>query len=65
MGEFKGGDKAGLLVQAAEVTSQVDDGILFLKGFIGQGVTSNNISGSILYLPRNPQTFPKSSYIVF
>ena len=38
MGEFKGGDEAGLLVQAAEVTDKVDDGVLFLKGFIGQGV---------------------------
>ena len=38
MGEFEGGDEAGLLVQAAEVTGQVDDGILFLEGFIGQGV---------------------------
>ena len=38
MGEFEGGDKAGLLVQAAEVTDEVDDGILLLKGFIGQGV---------------------------
>ena len=38
MGEFKGGDEAGLLVQAAEVTGQVDDGVLLLEGFIGQGV---------------------------
>ena len=38
MGEFEGGDEAGLLVQAAEVTGQVDDGVLFFKGFIGQGV---------------------------
>ena len=38
MGEFEGGDEAGLLVQAAEVTDQIDDGILFLEGFIGQGV---------------------------
>ena len=38
MGEFEGGDEAGLLVQAAEVTGQVDDGVLFLEGFIGQGV---------------------------
>ena len=38
VGEFKGGDEAGLLVQAAEVTGQVDDSVLFLKGFIGQGV---------------------------
>ena len=38
MGEFEGGDEAGLLVQAAEITGQVDDGILFLEGFIGQGV---------------------------
>ena len=38
MGEFKGGDEAGLLVQAAEVTGQVDDGIPFLEGFIGHGV---------------------------
>ena len=38
MGEFEGGDEAGLLVQAAEVTDKVDDGILFLEGFIGQGV---------------------------
>ena len=65
MGEFEGGNEAGLLVQAAEDTDKVDDGVLFLEGFIGQGVTLNNISRSILYLPRNPQTFPKSSYIVF
>ena len=38
MGEFKGSDKAGLLVQAAEVTGQVDDGVLFLESFIGQCV---------------------------
>ena len=38
MGEFKGGDEAGLLVQTAKVAGQVDDGILFLEGFIGQGV---------------------------
>ena len=38
MGEFEGGDEAGLLVQAAEVTDKVDDGVLFLEGFIGQGV---------------------------
>ena len=38
MGEFEGGDEAGLLVQAAEVTDQIDDCILFLEGFIGQGV---------------------------
>ena len=38
MGEFEGDDKAGLLVQAAEVTDKVDDGVLFLEGFIGQGV---------------------------
>ena len=38
MGEFKGSDEAGLLVQAAEVTDKVDDSILFLEGFIGQGI---------------------------
>ena len=38
MGEFEGGDEAGLLVQAAEVTDKVDDGIFFFEGFIGQGV---------------------------
>ena len=38
MGEFEGGDKAGLLVKAAEVAGQIDDGVLFLEGFIGQGV---------------------------
>ena len=38
MGEFEVGDEAGLLVQAAEVTGQVDDGVLFLECFIGQGV---------------------------
>ena len=38
MGEFEGGDEAGLLVQAAEVADKVDDGVLFLEGFIGQGV---------------------------
>ena len=64
MGEFEGGDEAGLLVQAAEVTDKVDNGVLFLEGFIGQGVIKNNITGTILYL-RNPQTFPKSSDVVF
>ena len=38
MGEFEGGNEAGLLMQAAEVTDKVDDGVLFLEGFIGQGV---------------------------
>ena len=38
MGEFKGGDKAGLLVQAEEVTDKIDDGVLFLKGFAGWGL---------------------------
>ena len=38
MGEFEGGDEAGLLVQAAEATDKVDNGVLFLEGFIGQGV---------------------------
>ena len=38
MGEFEGGDEAGLLVQAAEVTNKVDDGVLFFEGFIGQDV---------------------------
>ena len=38
MGEFEAIHKAGLLVQAAEVTDKVDDGVLLLKGFIGQGV---------------------------
>ena len=38
VGEFKGSDEAGLLVQAAEVTDKVDDSVLFLEGFIGQGV---------------------------
>ena len=38
MGEFEGGDEAGLLVQAAEVTGQVNDGVLFLERFIGHDV---------------------------
>ena len=38
MGEFEGGDEAGLLVQTAEVTGQIDDGVLFFQGFIGQGI---------------------------
>ena len=38
MGEFEGGGEAGLLVQAAEVTDKVDDGVLFFEGFIGQGI---------------------------
>ena len=38
MGEFEGSGEAGLLVQAAEVTDKVDDGVLFLEGFIGQGL---------------------------
>ena len=32
------GSEAGLLVQAAEVTGQVNDGVLFLEGFVGQGI---------------------------
>ena len=38
VGEFGRGDETGLLVQAAEFTDQIDNGVLFLKGFIGQGV---------------------------
>ena len=38
MGEFEGGGEAGLLVEAAEVTDQIDNGVLFFEGFIGQGV---------------------------
>ena len=34
MGEFEGGDEAGLLVETAEVTDKVDDSVLFLEGFI-------------------------------
>ena len=34
MGEFEGGDEAGLLVQAAQVTDEVDDGVLFLGGVV-------------------------------
>ena len=33
VGEFKGGDEAGLLVQAAEVTDQIDDRVFFYEGF--------------------------------
>ena len=40
MGEFEGSGEAGLLVQAAEVTDQVDDGILFLKGFVSYNIQS-------------------------
>ena len=38
MGEFEGGDEAGLLVQAAEVTDQIYNGVLFLEGFIGESI---------------------------
>ena len=38
MGEFESMNKAGLLVQSAEVTDQIDDGVLFFEGFIGQGL---------------------------
>ena len=38
MGEFEGGDEAGLLVQAAEVTDEVDDGVLLFERFIGRSV---------------------------
>ena len=38
VGEFESSDEAGLLVQAADVTDKVDDGVLFLEGFIEQGV---------------------------
>ena len=38
MGEFEGGDEAGLLVQTAEITDQIDNGVLFFMGFIGQGI---------------------------
>jgi len=34
VGEFEGGDEAGLLVETAEVTDKVDDSVLFLEGFI-------------------------------
>ena len=37
MGEFEGDDEAGLLMQAAEVTGQVDNGVYFFEGLIGQG----------------------------
>ena len=40
MGEFEGGDEAGLLVQAADLTGQVDDGDLFLERFIRLGQNS-------------------------
>ena len=40
MGEFEGSDEAGLLMQAAEVAGQVNDGVLFLEGFIGQTLKS-------------------------
>jgi hypothetical protein len=33
-------DEAGLLVEAAEVTGQVNDGILFLKGFASYNIQS-------------------------
>ena len=51
MGEFKGGDEAGLLVQAAEVTDKVDDGVLFLEGFIGLGQSISNALSHSPYLP--------------
>ncbi len=38
MGEFEGGDEAGLLVQATEVADQIYNGVLFLERLIGQGV---------------------------
>ena len=38
MGEFEAVYKTGLLVQAAEVTGQVDDGVLSLERFIGHDV---------------------------
>ena len=38
MGEFEGGDEAGLLVETAEVTDKVDDGVLLFEGFIGRSV---------------------------
>ena len=38
MGEFESIYKAGLLVQAAQVTDEFYDGVLFLEGFIGQGL---------------------------
>ena len=38
MGEFEGGDEAGLLVQAAGGTDTVDNGVLFLERFIGHDV---------------------------
>ena len=47
-GRVKGGDEVGLLVQAAEVTGRVDDSVLFLKGFIGQGLQKYLLSQSIL-----------------
>ena len=33
MGKFEGGDEAGLLVQAAEVTDKIDDCVFFYEVF--------------------------------
>ena len=38
MGEFEGGDEAGLLVQAAKVTDQIYNSGLFLESFSGEGI---------------------------
>ena len=61
MGEFKGGDEAGLLVQAAEVTDKVDDGVLFFEGFIGLG---HSISNNPIHLPYLP-TFLKQMILAY
>ena len=38
VGEFEGGDEAGLLVQTAEIADQINDCVLFFERFVGQGV---------------------------
>ena len=38
MGEFEGGDEAGLLVEATEAAGGVDDIIFFLEGFAGHSL---------------------------
>ena len=58
MGEFEGGGEAGLLVQAAEVTGQVDDGVLFLEVSVGSE------HGLLRHLPYLP-TFLKQMILTY
>ena len=52
MGEFEGGDEAGLLVQAIEVASDTDKVVLFSRGD-GQKIQRFCLNG-LIFSPNNP-----------